>query len=73
MTENGKINVLIKEVWKLICSYGNHIQDRIMFNLIDQVSKQILSQFGQINPKIYMIFSFVTIPCPSCNVITQIT
>ena len=35
MTENGKINVLIKEAWKLICCYGNHIQDRIMFNFVD--------------------------------------
>ena len=35
MTENGKIHVLIKEAWELICCYANHIQDRIMFNLVD--------------------------------------
>ena len=27
MTENGKINVLIKEAWKRC--YGNHIQDNV--------------------------------------------
>ena len=48
--------------------YGNHVETIIMSSLVHLASLQSLSQFGQI----CMIFSFVTIPCTTNDVMTQI-
>ena len=52
MTENGKILVLIKEAWKLVCCYGNHTQ-------LIWLTKGAVTRgnfFLQIATQIYLIF-----------------
>ena len=58
MTQNRKVHILIKDVWRVICCHGDNIPTRIMFSLVDSLRLQSLSQFGAINLKDMHDFQF---------------
>ena len=55
--------------WKLICYYGNYVWNIVMYGWLGKFTKFEPIWSNQSKDSVCMIFSFVTIPCPTCDII----